>query len=165
MGFDDVLCQLRDALASSDAAAVVAALQARYKVVLIDEFQDTDRVQWEIFSTLFGHPGSGRTLVLVGDPKQAIYRFRGADIAVYLQAVHGDGVRERSTLPTNWRVGRSGLDALHALLDGSSFGDPAVALRTGARRPMPIVTVACGTHDERTAVRAGRPPGVGPGLP
>ncbi|HVC65957.1 MAG TPA: UvrD-helicase domain-containing protein, partial [Acidimicrobiales bacterium] len=126
IGFDDVLVQLRDALASSDAAAVVAALQARYKVVLIDEFQDTDRVQWEIFSTLFGHPGSGSTLVLVGDPKQAIYRFRGADIAVYLQAVHGDGVRERSTLPTNWRADGACLDALHALLVGSSFGDPSV---------------------------------------
>ena len=90
LSFDDVLVQLRDALHGDRAAAVVDALRRRFSVALIDEFQDTDSVQWDIFSTLFNHPTSAGTLVLVGDPKQAIYRFRGADIQTYLRAV-GEG--------------------------------------------------------------------------
>ena len=60
MGFDDVLTQLRDVLGHSTSSAVVDTLRHRFKVVLIDEFQDTDRVQWEIFSTLFGGPSPHR---------------------------------------------------------------------------------------------------------
>ena len=127
IGFDDVLIELRDALTGSGAAAVVAALRSRYKVVLIDEFQDTDRVQWEIFSSLFGHPGSGSTLVLVGDPKQAIYRFRGADIAVYLDALGDNSMHGRYTLNTNWRADGACLQALHEFLKGTTFGDPAIS--------------------------------------
>ena len=126
MGFDDMLIQLRDALSSSDSSAVVAALRSRYKLVLIDEFQDTDRVQWEIFSSLFGRADSGSTLVLVGDPKQAIYRFRGADIAVYLDAIRGESVQGRFTLNTNWRADGACLHALRHFLDGTSYGDPAI---------------------------------------
>jgi exodeoxyribonuclease V beta subunit len=126
VGFDDVLVQLRDALAGTGAAAVVEAIRSRYKVVLIDEFQDTDRVQWEIFSALFGRPGSGSTLVLVGDPKQAIYRFRGADISVYLRAREADPKPDRFTLTTNWRADGRCLRGLHALLDGATFGSPSI---------------------------------------
>jgi exodeoxyribonuclease V beta subunit len=126
IGFDDVLIELRDALASSSAAAAIDALRSRYKVVLIDEFQDTDRVQWEIFSTLFGHPDSGSSLILVGDPKQAIYRFRGADVSVYLDAVRDQSLHGRFTLTTNWRADGACIDGLHALFDGSTFGDPSI---------------------------------------
>lgn len=164
IGFDDVLVQLRDALTSEDSAAVIAALRARYKVVLIDEFQDTDRVQWEIFSTLFGHPGTGGSLVLVGDPKQAIYRFRGADIAVYLDALGGDGVEERATLTTNWRADGACLDALHALLSGATFGDPSI-------RYVPV-TPSAGNLDRRLVGADGASlsgldlrVAIGPGLP
>jgi exodeoxyribonuclease V beta subunit len=126
IGFDDVLLQLRRALEDDGSAAVASALQKRYKVVLIDEFQDTDRVQWSIFWALFGRPGSDGTLVLVGDPKQAIYRFRGADVSVYLDAVHGDSDLRRSTLTTNWRADGACLDSLHTLLDGATFGHPRI---------------------------------------
>ena len=126
IGFDDVLVQLRAALSSDGAAAVVAALRSRYKVVLIDEFQDTDRVQWEVFSTLFGNPGDGSTLVLVGDPKQAIYRFRGADISVYLDVMSSGTLTARHTLTTNWRADGACIDAMHALLDGTTYGDPSI---------------------------------------
>jgi exodeoxyribonuclease V beta subunit len=63
--------------------AAVARLRGRYAKVLVDEFQDTDPVQWSILETAFS---GARTLVLIGDPKQAIYAFRGADVHAYLQA-------------------------------------------------------------------------------
>ncbi len=126
IGFDDVLIELRDELASGSAAAAIDALRSRYKVVLIDEFQDTDRVQWEIFSQLFGHGRSGSSLILVGDPKQAIYRFRGADVSVYLDAVRDESLSGLFTLTTNWRADGACIDGLHALFDGATFGDPSI---------------------------------------
>ena len=126
MGFDDVLTQLRDALHRPTSHAVLEALRSRFKVILIDEFQDTDAVQWDIFSTLFGAaPGTG-ALVLVGDPKQAIYRFRGADVDVYLRAVDPSTGIRRFTLATNWRSDGRVMRAQHRLLAGATFGSPAI---------------------------------------
>jgi exodeoxyribonuclease V beta subunit len=127
LSFDDVLTQLRDVLchAGPGADSAIESLRNRFKVVLIDEFQDTDPVQWDIFSTLFDRPttGIGSALVLVGDPKQAIYGFRGADIHTYLKAV-GDGSRtERASLATNWRSDGAVLTSLGAVLEGATFGD------------------------------------------
>ena len=122
LSFDDVLIQLRDALERQAGAGAVKALRARYRVALIDEFQDTDPVQWDIFSTLFDRPGVDTALVLVGDPKQAIYGFRGADVHTYLKAV-GDDRTERRSLATNWRSDGAVLDSVAALLTGATFGD------------------------------------------
>ncbi len=127
ISFDDVLTQLRDALVQDPGSAVVDALRSRFEVVLVDEFQDTDRVQWEIFSTLFGAGSPRSTLVLVGDPKQAVYRFRGADISVYLDAVGPRSGSARYTLDTNWRSDGAMLGALHQFFDGATFGDDAIA--------------------------------------
>ncbi|MGA2835311.1 MAG: UvrD-helicase domain-containing protein [Acidimicrobiales bacterium] len=126
LSFDDVLTQLRDALVHDPGSAVVDALRSRFTVVLIDEFQDTDRVQWEIFSTLFGAGSPHSTLVLVGDPKQAIYRFRGADVSVYLDAVGPRTGSTRYTLDTNWRSDGAMLRALHEFFDGATFGHEAI---------------------------------------
>jgi exodeoxyribonuclease V beta subunit len=147
LSFDDLLTQLRDALERSPATA--AALRTRYRVALIDEFQDTDPVQWEIFSTIFG-TGDGTVLVLVGDPKQAIYAFRGANVHTYLEAT-GTTETARSTLTTNWRSDQALLDALTPLLDGAEFGDERIGfvataapehhhgrrLQTAAGAPLP----------------------------
>jgi exodeoxyribonuclease V beta subunit len=122
LSFDDVLVQLRDALHGDRAAAVLDALRSRFTVALIDEFQDTDSVQWDIFSTLFGEPTFANTLVLVGDPKQAIYRFRGADIQTYLRAVGEGSGTELQTLDTNWRSDGAVLASLHAVFEGATFG-------------------------------------------
>ena len=127
MGYDDVLGQLRAALVDRSSAAVIEALRSRYSVVLIDEFQDTDRVQWEIFSNLFGSGAPDGTLVLVGDPKQAIYRFRGADISVYLGALGETSGSERFTLSRNWRSDGAAIRAMNTLFDGATFGDDAIA--------------------------------------
>src|SRR6185503_10347168 len=75
-------------------------IRRRHKAALIDEFQDTDPIQYRIFRTLFG--ARDRTLLLIGDPKQAIYGFRGADVFAYLEAARTAGKR-RFTMRHNWR--------------------------------------------------------------
>ncbi|WP_058556995.1 exodeoxyribonuclease V subunit beta [Thiohalocapsa sp. ML1] len=102
LSFDALLTTLRDALAGAGGPALAAAITARFPVAMIDEFQDTDGLQWEIFSRLYvAGPGAG--LVLIGDPKQAIYSFRGGDIFTYMAAQAAVGAGARSTLLTNWR--------------------------------------------------------------
>jgi exodeoxyribonuclease V beta subunit len=84
MGFDELILRLANILAGSGGAALRQVVGKRFRVALIDEFQDTDSSQWRIVSTLFDAPG--HHLYLIGDPKQAIYRFRGADIHSYFAA-------------------------------------------------------------------------------
>ncbi len=82
--FNDLLEQVHHAL-HQPGSPLPAALRERFPVGVVDEFQDTDPVQYEIFRAIFGHPGG--TLYMVGDPRQAIYAFRGGDIATYRRAV------------------------------------------------------------------------------
>ncbi|NNG38542.1 UvrD-helicase domain-containing protein [Flexivirga sp. ID2601S] len=120
LSYDDLLSGLAGALRAPDAPAR-DRMRRQWKVVLIDEFQDTDPVQWEVFDRAFnGHA----TMVLIGDPKQAIYAFRGGDVVTYLQAAGTAGVRH--TLATNWRSDRPLVDAVGALLGGSALGDPQI---------------------------------------
>ncbi|MFM8974047.1 MAG: UvrD-helicase domain-containing protein, partial [Actinomycetota bacterium] len=136
------------------AARAAAALRSRFSVVLVDEFQDTDRLQWRIFDHGFASTGfpDPRTLVIVGDPKQAIYRFRGADIATYVTAVHG-AEEEPRTLDTNYRSDAHLLDGLNALFRGARFdaagqlaytpvaarpGAPERCVVIGSTAPVPI---------------------------
>lgn len=116
--YDDLLTRLRDALRRSG----VERLRARYRVVLVDEFQDTDPIQWEILQRGFG--GGGVTLVLIGDPKQAIYAFRGADIYSYLEAKEAAAATE--TLDVNWRSDQGLIDAYDAMFGGAQLGDPRI---------------------------------------
>ncbi|RLM08816.1 exodeoxyribonuclease V subunit beta [Gibbsiella quercinecans] len=100
LGFDDLLSRLDDALQGRGGAALAQAIRQRYPVAMIDEFQDTDPQQYRIFQTLYvGRPECG--LLLIGDPKQAIYAFRGADIFTYMRA--RSEVSAHYTLETNWR--------------------------------------------------------------
>jgi exodeoxyribonuclease V beta subunit len=126
VSFDDLLTQLRSALDGPTSAAVIDTVRSRFKVALIDEFQDTDSVQWGIFSTLFGHSDEGTTLVLVGDPKQAIYGFRGADIHTYLRAISEGSGAQRRSLVTNWRSDGAVLTSLAALFERATFGDEGI---------------------------------------
>jgi exodeoxyribonuclease V beta subunit len=120
MTYDDLPAQLGAALAEDDARD---RLRARYRVVLVDEFQDTDPVQWEIMRRAFGEGG---TLVLIGDPKQAIYAFRGADVYAYLAAA---GMADRPTLRVNWRSDQHLLDAYDALFGDAKLGHPGIEYR------------------------------------
>lgn len=83
--FDDMLQLLDVALSGPARDALLATLRGRFRVALIDEFQDTDRVQWSIFRQVFADSPDHR-LIVIGDPKQAIYGFRGADVHTYLEA-------------------------------------------------------------------------------
>jgi exodeoxyribonuclease V beta subunit len=86
--FDDLVGSLARALDGPQRKELQQGLGSRFKVALIDEFQDTDSAQYRIFSSLFGGKEKSHFLFLIGDPKQAIYKFRGADIAAYFQARH-----------------------------------------------------------------------------
>lgn len=101
--FDALLRRTAEALAGPAGAALTAALRQTYRAALIDEFQDTDPLQWRIFRDVFAETPGGHRLRLIGDPKQAIYGFRGADVATYLAARESVAAEGRATLGTNWR--------------------------------------------------------------
>ena len=127
LSHQDLLTRLCDAVTDpAHGAAAVAVLRDRYRVALIDEFQDTDPVQWEILERSFGQIGEGRALVLIGDPKQAIYSFRGADVRAYLRAT---AQALRFTLPTNWRSDGDLITALNHLFGGTVYGDTRIVHR------------------------------------
>jgi len=125
MTYDDLLTRLQATLRGPGGEAVAARLRARHRVVLVDEFQDTDPVQWDIMQRAFG-AGDG-TLVLIGDPKQAIYAFRGADVYAYLAAAAAAG--SRATLEVNWRSDQGLIDAYDALFAGAALGHEGIVHR------------------------------------
>lgn len=110
---NDLLTKMREASLCSTFAE---AVRKRYKGVIIDEFQDTDPIQWNIFKTLFyDDPEKRASLYLVGDPKQSIYAFRGADLYTYLSASEAIGDSHRATLDTNYRSQPALVHALNTL--------------------------------------------------
>ena len=131
-GFDDLLKELHGALVRSGGAALAGRIAEQFPVVLVDEFQDTDPLQYQIFRRIWGKQG----LFLIGDPKQAIYSFRGADIFAYLDAVKETPAGKRYTMTTNWRSDPAVLKALEHLFRrlpypffSKAIGYPAVAPR------------------------------------
>lgn len=122
LGYDDLLTRLADALATDNSPARLRMHQ-RWPIVMVDEFQDTDPVQWQVIDRAF----SGRsTVILIGDPKQAIYAFRGGDIVTYLRAAETAG--RRKTLDTNWRSDSALVARLQVVLRGAQLGDPAIVV-------------------------------------
>ena len=122
--YNDLLTQLADALEPEDSPAR-QRMRARWKVVLVDEFQDTDPVQWEVLDRAFS--GHAHAMVLIGDPKQAIYAFRGGDIVTYLAAAAS--ATDRRTLPRNFRSDPAVVDALTVMLRGAELGHPEITVR------------------------------------
>jgi exodeoxyribonuclease V beta subunit len=94
-------------------------IQSQYQAAIIDEFQDTDPIQWEIFQQLFipNNQSWNGNLYLVGDPKQSIYSFRQADIYTYLKAAQLLGEENCFSLETNYRSQPSLVEALNVLFD------------------------------------------------
>ncbi len=114
------------------------ALRRRYRVALIDEFQDTDPVQWRLLEGAFAH-SPDNLLLMVGDPKQAIYRFRGGDLNTYLDA--RSKVDRIDALLDNFRTTTQLLDGLSQLmapgLRRSNLGSPPLTARSDAT-PLPL---------------------------
>lgn len=114
LGFDDLLSRLDWALERPDAERLAQTIRQRYPLAMIDEFQDTDPQQYRIFHRLYGgHQDCG--LLLIGDPKQAIYAFRGADIFTYMQA--RQQVAAHYTMATNWRSSTAMVSAVNRLFE------------------------------------------------
>ena len=113
--FDDLLILVKQALTAKKSNLLAAAIRHKYKAALVDEFQDTDSLQYEIFSRLFSAEDS--LLFMIGDPKQAIYSFRGADIFSYLKAARY--AQAKFTLTENWRSKPSLITAVNTIFSNS----------------------------------------------
>jgi exodeoxyribonuclease V beta subunit len=105
--FDDLLVGLRDALKVNP--LLKKTIREKYSAVLIDEFQDTDPVQYEIFNTVFMEdPKKSKTdapvIFFIGDPKQAIYSFRSADVFTYFNAITSKSITSKNMLDRNFRT-------------------------------------------------------------
>jgi exodeoxyribonuclease V beta subunit len=125
MTYNDQLTRLWDVLHGANGQAAADRLRERYRIVLVDEFQDTDPLQWQILDRGFARGGT--TLVLIADPKQAIYAFRGADVYVYLDAQKS--ADSLHTLGVNWRSDQGLIDAYDALFANARLGHPLIAYR------------------------------------
>ena len=112
LGFDDMLSRLDAALCSENGEALAAAIRTRFPVAMIDEFQDTDPQQFRIFRRIWRQQPD-TALLLIGDPKQAIYAFRGADIFTYMKA--RSEVAAHYTLETNWRSAPGMVESVNTL--------------------------------------------------
>ncbi len=135
---DAILSQMLKALQNDSFAEQV---RDKYLVAIVDEFQDTDAVQWEIFQRLFLEKPM-KALYFVGDPKQSIYRFRKADVYTYLQARDWMGEDRVYRLDTNYRSSKPLVSALNALFDRDWLQLPKL------NRSLPYFPVQAGVEVE-----------------
>jgi exodeoxyribonuclease V beta subunit len=147
--FNSMISDLADALISGG-EATASVIRRDFSAVLVDEFQDTDGLQYEIFNRLF-HSKDGIFFAVIGDPKQAIYRFRGGDIATYIRARNGVPAENQYTIANNYRSEPRLVDALNRIYD------PAIA-GTGKEGPFLSDEIA---YVPVTAMRALDPPKQG----
>jgi len=160
MGFNDLLTRLDAALAGPNGVRLAEVIRSQFPVALIDEFQDTDEIQYRIFDAIYRVETNDQStaLVLIGDPKQAIYAFRGADIYTYLAARAATAGR-LYTLSRNFRSTHAMVGATNrcfALAEQREAGPGAFLFRTAAGNPVPFITAdAKGCKDALQA--AGQP--------
>ncbi len=114
LSYEDLLLRLAEGLTGPGGKELAASIRARYGAALVDEFQDTDPVQYEIFARIY--PGSEAPVAFIGDPKQAIYSFRGADVFTYMGAAHA--AERQFTLTTNWRSESRLVGAVNSIFAG-----------------------------------------------
>ncbi|MCA1773203.1 MAG: exodeoxyribonuclease V subunit beta [Halomonas sp.] len=159
MGPNDLLSHLDRALQGPNKDALAAQILRQFPVALIDEFQDTDPIQYRIFNAVYevAKPRRDAAILLIGDPKQAIYAFRGADIFTYLQA-RQDTAGRHVTLGTNFRSSRTMVEAVNhcfAYADRQPTG--AFLFREeGGDNPLPFQPVTAKGRDEQL-VHQGQP--------
>jgi exodeoxyribonuclease V beta subunit len=157
MGFNDLLTRLDAALQGPNGARLAQVIRAQFPVALIDEFQDTDPLQYRIFDAVYGVARNAQdaAVVLIGDPKQAIYAFRGADIHTYLAARRDTGGRH-ATLGTNFRSSRDMVAAVNRFFgqaEERAGGRGAFLFRRDGDNPLPFVQVGAQGRKERWVVR------------
>ena len=152
--YDDMLLGVREALNGPSAKTLLDVLRGRWKYALVDEFQDTDPVQWEIFRRIFVDGTGPHRLFIIGDPKQAIYSFRGADVHTY-ELARKYLVKEKSAsrlpLVFNYRSTEVMISAVNEILTAEDAGSSAFF--DGLNRYSE--PVRCGDRS-RVALEAGR---------
>ncbi|MDK2751474.1 MAG: exodeoxyribonuclease V subunit beta [Halomonas meridiana] len=159
MGPNDLLTHLDRALQGPNKEALAAQILRQFPVALIDEFQDTDPIQYRIFNAVYevAKPRRDAAMLLIGDPKQAIYAFRGADIFTYLKA-REDTAGRHVTLGTNFRSSRAMVEAVnHCFRYADEHPAGAFLFREeGGNNPLPFLPVdAKGRHEQ--LVHQGQP--------
>lgn len=147
LSYDDLLQRLAQALEPEHAPARTV-MRERWRFVLVDEFQDTDPVQWQILERAFLRHA---TMVLVGDPKQAIYGFRGGDVDTYLRAAAQADTRR--TLVVNHRSDEPLVRSVDVVLRGAALGDPEIVVRP-ARAALTGTRLHDPRHDAPFRLRA-----------
>ncbi|MBD1388624.1 exodeoxyribonuclease V subunit beta [Neiella sp. HB171785] len=123
LDYDDLIHRLHNSLASAPDGALSQQLQQQYPVALVDEFQDTDAAQYRIFDVLYPAARDDALLLMIGDPKQAIYGFRGGDIFTYLQARQAANYRWH--MDTNWRSVSAMVTSYNRLFWGADLAESA----------------------------------------
>ncbi|MFW5878206.1 MAG: UvrD-helicase domain-containing protein, partial [Myxococcota bacterium] len=151
LDYDDMLLGVLEALKGESSEVLLEVLRRRWRHALVDEFQDTDQVQWEIFRRIFVDGTTDHRLVVIGDPKQAIYGFRGADVHTYDQAKSHLCRSEPLVLPKNFRSTAALIDSVNQIL---SFQDDGGSFFTGLNRYES--PVSCGDPSRR-AEQLGEP--------
>ncbi|WP_314972810.1 exodeoxyribonuclease V subunit beta [Comamonas testosteroni] len=150
-GFADMLQRLDAALAGDNGPALQAGILAQYPVALIDEFQDTSPLQYRLFDQIYrtADNRADSALLLIGDPKQSIYGFRGADIYSYLQARQATEDRHY-VLDTNFRSTQALVDAVNQWFVQAEVrdGEGAFLFRAGQRNPLPFEPVKANGRKE-----------------
>ncbi len=116
LAYDDLINRLRAALLTESGERLAQRIAAQFPAAMIDEFQDTDPAQYDIFSRIY-RDGDRTSLLMIGDPKQAIYSFRGADIFAYVRARQATPAAQRHTMGTNWRSSRNLVRGVNALFN------------------------------------------------
>lgn len=156
MGFDDMLVRLQHALASEAGERLAGLIREQFPVALIDEFQDTDPVQFGIFECIYqiseNRPDTG--LFMIGDPKQAIYAFRGADIYTYLAARRATSGRLHS-LDTNYRSSKAMVAAVNQVFlqaEARQGGRGAFLFRGADDNPLPFIEVHAKGRSEQLVI-------------
>ena len=156
MGFDDMLSRLDDALQGENGSRLAEVIRQQFPVAMIDEFQDTDPLQYRIFDRIYQLADNAQDtgLFLIGDPKQAIYAFRGADIHTYLSARQATRGRH-SSLDTNFRSATAMVNAvnrLFSLAEQRDTGSGAFLFRQGEDNPLPFLPVQGKGRNEQWCV-------------
>ncbi|MFM8443911.1 MAG: exodeoxyribonuclease V subunit beta [Methylococcus sp.] len=164
MGFNDLLTRLRDALRGPNGERLAALIRRQFPVALIDEFQDTDPVQYSIFDAVYRvvENAPETALILIGDPKQAIYAFRGADIFTYLQARQATAGRHY-TLKRNHRSTQAMVAASNRCFEAAEAreeGAGAFLFRTASGNPVPFVSAVARGRKDLLEIEGGVPPAL-----
>ncbi|MHB1230541.1 MAG: exodeoxyribonuclease V subunit beta [Halothiobacillus sp.] len=161
MGFDDILLNFAQALRGDAGEQLALSLRVQYPVAMIDEFQDTDPLQFQIFDRVFqithatraGNDEPAGTVVLIGDPKQSIYRFRGADMESYLSARRATDGRHY-TLTGNYRSTPALVAAVnHLFTHAETQPQGAFGYKEAADNPVPFVPVQAQGKARRLLLR------------